>query len=173
LAENSISAGARRVQISIREDLREDLFEIDLKDDGRGMDPDMASKALNPFVTTRTTRRVGLGLSLLADAARAAGGDLELESEVGVGTHVRAYFQHKHIDRKPLGDMGSTMMSLILADPEIEYVYEHRRNGESFCLDTREIRQELDPVPLSQPEVLQWIRENVQEGLREIGALEG
>jgi hypothetical protein len=171
VAENGLRAGARHIWIRIREDLSADLMEIEVEDDGQGMEPEMASRALDPFVTSRTTRRVGLGLPLLEDAARMAEGRVEISSAVGEGTWVRATFRHGHIDRKPLGDMGSTLVSLVLGAPEIDVIYEHRRNGREFRLHTGELREELAPVPLNRPEVLEWVREHVQEGLREIGAI--
>jgi hypothetical protein len=173
VAENGLRAGASRLWIRVREDLSEDLMEVEVEDNGEGMTPELSRKALDPFVTTRTTRRVGLGLPLLADAAREAEGDVEVSSQPGQGTRVRATFRHGHIDRKPLGDMGSTVASLLLADPRMGLVYEHSRDGQAFRLDANELRVELDPVPLDKPEVINWIRAYVRQGLEEIGAGEG
>jgi anti-sigma regulatory factor (Ser/Thr protein kinase) len=170
VAENAIRAEARHVSIRIREDLERDLLEFEVEDDGEGMSPEMVEHAMDPFVTTRETRRVGLGLPLLLDAAQMAGGAVELSSTPGKGTRVVATFQHGHIDRKPLGDMGSTIMSLVMSNPDGEWVYEHRRDGQVFHFDTGEIRQALSPVPLNRPEVLKWIQEYVNEGLRHIRA---
>jgi anti-sigma regulatory factor (Ser/Thr protein kinase) len=172
VAENGLRAGARHIWIRVLEDLKADLMEIEVEDDGKGMEPAMVERVLDPFVTTRETRRVGLGLPLLEEAARMAGGRVEVSSTPGKGTTVRATFRHGHIDRKPLGDMGMTIASLILGGPDVEIVYRHRRDGEEFHLDTRELRQELEPVPLNRPEVLAWIRQQVREGLRGIGAVE-
>lgn len=172
VAENGLKAGAKKILIRILEDLEADRLELEVEDDGSGMYPEMAAKALDPFMTTRTTRRVGLGLPFLREAARMAGGDVELDSQPGRGTRVRATFQHSHIDRKPLGDMGATLVGILLGGPRVEVIYEHTREGRSFRFDSRELRQELHPVELTQPEVLSWIRERVREGLLEIGALE-
>jgi anti-sigma regulatory factor (Ser/Thr protein kinase) len=172
VAENAVRAKAHCVWIRVRENLDTDLLEIEIEDDGQGMEPEMAEQVLDPFVTTRKTRRIGLGLPLLADAARMTGGEVQVSSEPGKGTLVRASFQHGHIDRKPLGDMGSTLVSLLLANPDADYIYEHRRDKRSFCLDTREIRRELAPVPLDRPEVLNWVREQVREGLRQVVSTE-
>lgn len=171
VAENSLKAGAQQIRIRILEDLKADRLEIEVEDDGSGMDSEMTAKALDPFVTTRTTRRVGLGLPLLREAARMAGGEVELDSRPGRGTRVRATFQHSHIDRKPLGDMGATLVGILLGGHQVDVLYEHTRDGRTFSLDTRELRAELDPVGLTEPEVLQWIRQRVREGLSEIGAL--
>ncbi len=172
VAENGLKAGAKQIRIRIVEDLVADKLELEVEDDGSGMDPQMTAKALDPFVTTRTTRRVGLGLPLLREAARMAGGDLELESTPGKGTRVRATFQHSHIDRKPLGDMGATLVGILLGGGHVEVLYEHIREGKSFCFDSSQLRRELEPIGLTEPEVLMWIREKVREGLLEIGALE-
>jgi hypothetical protein len=172
VAENGLRAGASRIWIRIREDLVNDFMEVIIEDNGRGMSPEMVDQVLDPFVTTRTERRVGLGLPLLANAARMAGGEVQISSLPGRGTRVRATFQHSHIDRQPLGDMGSTLVSLLLANPDVELVYEHSRNDEEFRLDTEDLREELHPVPLDRPEVIGWIRDHVRQGLREIGAME-
>lgn len=172
VAENSLKAGAKQIRIKILEDLEADRLELEVEDDGSGMDPEIAARALDPFVTTRTTRRLGLGLPLLREAARMAGGEVELESQPGRGTRVRATFQHSHVDRKPLGDMGATVVGILLGGPRIDVLYEHTREGRSFRFDSRELRKKLDPVGLTEPEVLTWIRERVREGLLEIGALQ-
>lgn len=172
VAENGLKAGAKQIRIRILEDLEADRLELEVEDDGSGMDPEMTVKALDPFVTTRKTRRVGLGLPFLREAARMAGGDVELDSQPGRGTRVLARFQHSHIDRKPLGDMGATLVAILLGGPQVDVLYEHTREGKSFRFDSRELRKELDPVDLTEPVVLQWIRDRVREGLLEIGALQ-
>jgi len=102
IIENSINAGAKRVEIMINEDLEKDILSIEIKDNGEGIDRETLEKVLDPFYTTRTTRRVGLGLSLLSQSAKEAEGDISIKSEKGVGTAVHAYFKHSHIDRRPL-----------------------------------------------------------------------
>ncbi|MCP4665784.1 MAG: ATP-binding protein [Deltaproteobacteria bacterium] len=160
IVENGTRAGATLVDISITEDASNDLLSITVRDNGRGMRRDMAEKTRDPFVTTRTTRRVGMGLSLLHQAAQEAGGDLSIESEPDRGTCVCATFQASHIDRKPLGDMGSTMITLILGNPDVDFVYHSDFDGEETRLDTREIRAELEePLFISHPAVLNVIRD--------------
>jgi hypothetical protein len=172
VAENALRAEATRIRIAIEEDLKEDLMVLEIEDNGKGMAPDMARRVMDPFVTTRTERRVGLGLPLLGDAARMADGDIEIASQPGRGTQLRATFRHGHIDRKPLGDMSSTLVSLLLADAGVDLIYEHTKDGKAFQLNTDALRQELDPVPLDRPEVIDWIREHVRQGLLDIGAVE-
>ncbi|MDD5718146.1 MAG: ATP-binding protein [Candidatus Krumholzibacteria bacterium] len=158
IVENCTTAGASLVEIRITEDAANDRLEIRIKDNGRGMDAALAATATNPFVTTRTTRRVGLGLPLLKMAAEEAGGALTIESTPGVGTEVTASFQDSHIDRKPLGDIAGTLVALILGHPEIDFSYTHVRGGETIELDTRELKEQLGTVPIGTPAVLNMIR---------------
>lgn len=169
IVENSLVAGAQRVEIRIEEDLKADRMTIEIVDDGCGMDEDMVKRALDPFFTTKTVRRVGLGLPLLAEACRMSNGQLCLESCPGKGTTVRAVFQHSHIDRKPLGNMGDTLVTLIVGHPEVDLYYEHRKDGAHFSLDTREIKAELGDVPLNEPQILSALRASIFSGLRELG----
>jgi len=164
--ENSVEAGATRVELSIKEDLKKDVLEIMIRDNGRGMSKEFVQRVLNPFVTTRTTRHVGLGLPLFAAAAQRCNGDLRIESEPGVGTTVTATFQHSHIDRAPLGDIPGTLMAIILSDRPVDIRYRHKVNRRTFELDTAEVRHELGTVPLSHPSVREWLETTLQGGLQ-------
>jgi hypothetical protein len=143
IVENSIGAKASRIEIKVMEDIRKDLLTIEIKDNGQGIDEETIKKVLDPFFTTRTTRRVGLGLPLLSQAARESGGNIEIESEVGRGTGVKATFGYSHIDRKPLGSMETTIATLVAGNPEIDFIYEHKKDGSEYRLDTAEIRVEI------------------------------
>jgi signal transduction histidine kinase len=138
IAENSISGSAKRIEIRIEEDQANDVLTIEIKDDGKGMDEQTLQQALDPFFTTRTTRRVGLGLSLLAQATRETDGKIELNSSPGQGTMVKATFCLSHLDRKPMGDINETMRILVAGHPEIDFLYEHKKNGSVYRFDTRE-----------------------------------
>lgn len=163
IAQNSLEAGATDIEIAIHEDLERDQLDIQVTDNGRGMDAEMLSKVLDPFVTTRTTRRMGLGLPLFAAAAERCAGKLDIFSEPGQGTTVTATFQHSHIDRAPLGDMQATLMAVILADERVRIRYSHLVADKAFELDTDEIRQELEGVPLNYGPITQWLRQYIQE----------
>jgi hypothetical protein len=165
VAENSIAARASQIEIRLEEDEGLGLLILEITDDGVGMDEAMAKAALDPFVTTKTTRRVGLGLPLLAQAAAAANGRLTLESTAGRGTRVRAVFELGHIDRKPLGDMGQTLTTLIAGNPQVDIVYTHKVNRSRYELKTREIKSQLGEVPIQSPEVIAAIRRNIKDGL--------
>jgi anti-sigma regulatory factor (Ser/Thr protein kinase) len=129
VVENSIAAGASRIEIRIVEETRKDRLTLEIVDNGRGMDAETRRKALDPFYTTRSTRRVGLGLPLLAQAARESGGILEIDSEPGRGTTVRAVFKLSHPDRKPLGDIPETLRTIVSGRPELDLHFEYRRDS--------------------------------------------
>ncbi len=168
IVENSLAAGARRVEIRVLEDLKADRFSLEITDDGRGMDEKMMKQALDPFFTTKTTRRVGLGLPLLAEACRICEGALTLQSCPGQGTTVRAVFRHSHIDRKPLGKLGDTLLTIMVGHPDVELIYDHRKDGKFFSLDTREIKEDLGDIPLNAPQVVSALRALLHSGLREL-----
>lgn len=161
IAENSIRAGARNVEVHVVEDLDRDLLRIVIRDDGRGMDDETRRKALDPFFTTKERKRVGMGLPLLADAARFAGGGIEFSSKPGGGTEVVASFQHSHIDRQPLGDFPGTIETLIIGNPEVEFVFSRRGPEGEWCFNTREIKQALGPVTINSGEGIRVIRKLV------------
>jgi anti-sigma regulatory factor (Ser/Thr protein kinase) len=161
IAENSIAAGARNLGIIVREDHSEDLLRVEITDDGKGMSPEVAEKAADPFSTTRTTRRVGLGLALLHEAAVTANGAMEIHSVLGRGTTITATFQLSHIDRKPLGRMAETIMALIASSAGVDILYTHSRDGKTVVLDTKEIRRQLAGIALNSVEALSVIREHL------------
>lgn len=166
LAQNSITAGADLIRISVDENLIRDTLVISIEDNGCGMDAHEVEKVKDPFVTSRTSRRVGLGIPLMLVASERCEGNLSIESEKNVGTKLTATFKHSHIDRAPIGNMTETMISLIIGAENINFVYIHKINQEEFCFDTREIRQALgEEIPLSEPDVLDWIKSYINEGL--------
>lgn len=168
IAQNSIKAGASLVEISISESTPDNTFVVEIADNGCGMDADFLKNVTSPFQTTRTTRKVGMGLSLFKAAAEQTGGRFAITSQVGVGTTVTAVFVRDSIDRQPLGDMAGTMATLIGGSPDTDFVYRHVIDEKEFALDTREVRQILGGVELAEPDVLVWITGYVQEGLDEI-----
>jgi hypothetical protein len=161
--QNAREAGASLVKLTIDENVAADRLTITVEDNGRGMSEEMQKRALDPFFTTRTTRHVGLGLPLLAAAAERCDGGLKIASVLGQGTTVTAAFRRSHIDRAPLGDMTGTVVSFLMGEPVCDLVYHHRRDGDEFTLDTREVQQELGEVPLSHPAVREWLREYISE----------
>ena len=163
LVENSLNAGASLVRILVAEDTPSDRLTIQVVDNGRGMDSEMLSRATDPFFTTRTTRRVGLGLPFLKQAAEMCNGTFVMDSALGVGTTVTAIFQQSHIDRMPLGDVGGTLLTLIIGNPQVDFEYTHVVNGGIMRFDTRPIRAELGDVAFSEPEVIAYLKAQIDE----------
>jgi len=168
IAENGINADADLVRITVEEDIRADRLAITIEDNGRGMEPEFLLRVLDPFVTTSANRNGGLGLSLLQESAKKAEGDIIIDSVPGMGTKVLAFMKHGHIDRKPLGNLTETMITLIQGNPEVDFVYVHRRNSVEYWFDTRELRSALEEIPINQPDVVTLIHNNFREGLAEL-----
>ncbi|MCK9229362.1 MAG: NAD(P)H-dependent oxidoreductase subunit E [Syntrophales bacterium] len=168
IVENSTRAGSRLVSIGISESTVDDSLIIDIQDDGSGMDGESLRRALDPFYTTKEVRRVGLGLPLLAQAAETTGGSFSITSEADRGTRVRALFRLNHVDRQPLGRMEQTLTTLMMGNPEVDFVYCHSKNGRSYTLDTRELRRSLEDVPLTHTAVMAFIRSTILENLAEL-----
>lgn len=171
IVQNSIAAEASRVDVSVTADTDDDKLTIRITDNGKGMDPDFAARITDPFVTTRRTRKVGLGIPMLMAAAELCGGTVSVQSELGKGTSTEAVFGLSHIDRAPMGDIVTTIVTVIAANPEIRLVYEHKVDRREFVLDTEEVRQQLDDVPINDPMVVQWLREHMMEGISTVGAV--
>jgi len=167
ITENSVKAGATLVEIFIDE--TDDTLTVEISDNGSGMTSDVCRSVTDPFYTTRTTRRVGLGIPLFKFAAEQTGGRLEIESRHvdkfpdNHGTRVAATFFKKHIDFTPLGDVGSTITTLIQGHADIDFHYRHTYRDRTVELDTREMRAVLDGIPLDSYEILQWISDNLEE----------
>jgi hypothetical protein len=165
LVENSTGAGADQVTVTVEENSIRDELRIRIEDNGRGMDADMVAKVTDPFVTTRTTRKVGLGLPLMDMTTRMCDGGLRIISAKGVGTTVDATWRLSHLDRPPLGDMAATLKAILVMNPELHFRYCHTVGEHSFLLDSGEIRLALGDLPLTQPEVLEWINAYLKENL--------
>ncbi len=163
LAENSLNAGASLVTVEVIEDARQDLLEVRVADNGRGMDAEMAARVTDPFVTSRTTRRVGLGLPFLKQAAEMCNGRLEIESRPGVGTTVTTTFQASHIDRMPMGDLAGTALTLVIGYPQADFVFRHTVNGRASEFDSRPIKAELEGIALSEPTVIAFLKQELSQ----------
>ncbi len=168
VVQNSIRADATLIVITVAADRKKDTMTIVIKDNGCGMTKDQITHVLDPFFTTRTTRKVGLGVPFFQYAATSAGGNFSIESVVGEGTVVTASFILSHIDRMPLGDMTSTMHTLITLNNRIDFLYTYTVDNKSFTLDTREFRMILEGVPFDTPEVSNYIRDFLSENKQEV-----
>lgn len=165
IAENSINAGAKNIKVIVEENLVDDRLRAAIEDDGKGMDPETAARITDPFVTTRTTRRVGLGIPLLKAAAEACNGRLTIDSTVGQGTTLAVEFQHSHIDRMPLGDLPGTLLTLLVGYPDIHWLFHYTVNNQKFIFDDAPIKQELEGISLTEPGILAYIRNLLNESI--------
>lgn len=173
VAKNSVKAGATLIQISLVTD-ENGILTLSIIDNGCGMSDEILRGVTDPFYTTRTTRKVGMGLPLLKLAAEQTGGKLAISSsdkEGESGTCLEAVFDTKSIDCMPLGDMVSTMCVLISGSPEIDFEFLDRRPKGEVALKTAELRAVLgDEISLAEPEIQQWIEENLTEQYNELNS---
>lgn len=168
IAQNSVSAGALVTQIAITQSAAKNCLTICIEDNGKGMSAAQVQQVTDPFFTTRTTRKVGLGVPFFKMSAEMTGGSFCIDSTPGVGTVVTAQYVMDHIDRAPLGDVCSTVVTLVQGNPDKDFVYTFTTDKGSLCADTREFRQILEGVPLNTPEVLSFIGAFITENTEEI-----
>jgi len=169
IVQNSISANAVLIKIEIIEDDAENLLMIRVEDDGKGMDEDLLERVQNPFVTTRTTRKVGLGISFLKEAAEITGGSLKISSTPNIGTEVTATFVKDHIDRQPVGDLVGTLTTLVTLNPKTDFALTYRVNDEQFDFTTREAKEMLgEEVSISSPGVVSFLSEYLSQHIEKL-----
>ncbi|MDK2985826.1 MAG: hypothetical protein PWQ96_1468 [Clostridia bacterium] len=168
ILQNSVEAKADFIQLKIVEDIEKDILSIKIKDNGSGMDNEEASKACSPFYSTRKTRKIGMGLPLLQANAEACGGYLRLTSKKKEGTCVFALFRRSHWDTPPLGNIASSICTFLAWNEPVHLVYTHVVNKKTFTLDTREIIEKIDPLPINTPSILVWIKDYINSGLKDL-----
>lgn len=164
IAENSVAAAASKVTIEVREDLVSDRLRIRISDNGKGIAPEKINQILDPFTTSRTTRKVGLGIPLLKAAAEISDGFLTIESIIGKGTNLIVEFRHSHIDRMPMGDLTSTILQLVISYPNINWIFIYSMNEKEFIFNDQLLKKELEGISLSEPPVLSFIRQEIESG---------
>ncbi len=167
IVENSIRAGSSLVVISVSVDKANDDLSIVIDDNGIGMSKEMLERVKSPFTTSRTTRKIGLGIPLFTASCEATGGHLEITSEPGKGTKLTAHLRLQHIDRPPFGDIAETLATLTIMNPSIDFAFS-ANSGEVFEYDTRQIKATLGDVPVTNPQVMAFIREYLQEGIQQV-----
>lgn len=172
IANNSVRGQASEIRITIIEDGQNNRLTIAIDDNGIGIPDSILKTIKDPFTTSRTLRRVGLGIPFLNDTCINCNGDLIIESTVGKGTKVKATMELDHIDRPPLGNIASTMTTLITSEEAINIVYTHEINGESFEISSNEIKEVLGDVPLNRIEVIMWLKDFIIENIRELKEIE-
>ncbi len=163
LAMNSIRANCTALTLMIDEQQSTNQLTMTLSDNGSGMDEDMIQKVMDPFFTTRTTRKVGLGIPLFKAMIERCEGELCIQSQPNQGTTLTATLHLNHIDRSPFGNIHETLVTLIEMEPTINYVYCHRVNQEEYRFDTLVIKEILQGVPINQKEVMAWIKQELAE----------
>ncbi len=166
LTENSIAAGARLVSIKLVAE--NGMLTLEIGDNGKGMSPEMLSRVEDPFTTSRTERKVGMGIPFFKLACEQAGGDFKITSEPGKGTELRGRFVIDNIDRLPLGDIGETVGMLIYESPDLHYIVTLKTSDDEFVFDTDEVREQLEGTPINDFEIVQWIKEYINEGVSNI-----
>lgn len=167
IAENSIKAGAKHIAITLQQD--DSILKLAIEDDGCGMTKEFVESVVDPFCTTRTTRKVGMGIPLLKLAAEQTGGTLVINSRHESlhpehhGTEIIATFNTDHIDCTPIGDTVATVKTLIQCNPDIDFLFRHSIRDKEIRLDTAELREVLGEVPLNTYEVIKWIEDSLNE----------
>lgn len=165
---NSLRAGASNVDITVRADFSKDEMEITIADNGCGMSPEMVKTVSDPFTTTRTTRKVGMGIPLFKMYAEMCGGALKIDSVQGEGTVISATMKINHVDRPPLGDLGQTMTTLIGAKPDTDFRLKFMSDGKEYIFDTVEVKKTLDGVEIENIEILSFLQEMINENIENI-----
>jgi hypothetical protein len=168
IVQNSLSAEATLVSITVKELELLNLMEIEIADNGKGMTAKQLESLDDPFFTSRTTRRVGMGIPLFRDSAKQSGGDVVVSSEPGKGTTVRATFQLDHIDRPPLGDVANTVILMVSANPEKDFRFSYVYNDKSYEFDTIEVKEVLEGLPLNDPSVIRMLTDMVRANIEDI-----
>ncbi len=170
ILQNSVTAGATLIEIIVDENKKNDFYTIKLTDNGCGMSEEILKKATDPFFTSRNTRKVGLGLSLLKQNAEKAGGFLSIESKPGAGTRVKATFQLTNIDRPPMGNIWEVLYITWVSYSSIELKYVHETEKGRFEINSSEIVEILGDVPLTNKEIKEAIYELIKNNLKSIQA---
>lgn len=167
IIQNSLSAGADHIRLTVDENLPADTLTIIVEDNGKGMSAGQLERLSDPFFTSRTTRKVGMGIPLFRQSAEQAGGSLNVESEEGKGTKVTAVFQHGHIDRPPLGDLANSFILMVSANPEVGIDLCYRYNTQEYRFESAEVKEVLGDMPLNEPAVVKMLTEMVAENINE------
>lgn len=168
LAQNSIRANARLVEIKVTENPDQDRYQIEITDDGEGMTEEQLALASNPFYTSRTTRKVGMGLALIRQNVEMSGGHFQMSSKKGIGTELMVSFGFHHLDRPAMGDIAGTLVILANNEKKTDFVYGHKTHSGEYQFDTREVKRSLDNIPLSNPQIQNFLMEMIRENLEQI-----
>lgn len=169
LMENSVSAKASKIELTIRESLSANRYAFTITDNGKGMSVDFLARVTDPYTTTRTTRKVGLGLPLIKMNTENAGGGMDIKSILGKGTELNFWFEHNHWDRPPLGDIAGTVVMLAAQHEDIHFVYKHITDSDQYTFDTAEVREALEGMSINEYTIIKYLRDMINENLSAIG----
>ena len=165
LLMNSIQAGAKNITLKITDSLKNNRILMVLLDDGKGMSPELLARVSDPFTTTRTTRKVGLGVAFMKGLCESCNGSFVIDSVEGIGTSVKAEVEKNWIDTPPLGDLGCMMMYAIQADENINYTLSYGNDQNEFVFQSAQVREMLEGVSMQEPEILLWIKEYINQNI--------
>ena len=172
LLQNSTVVDSTLITLDIIDSVKDNIFKFCITDNGRGMSKEFLEKVTDPYSTTRTTRKVGLGLPLVKMNAENCNGGFEIESELGKGTKLTFWFEHNNIDRPPMGDLAGCFVLTIAQSEEIHFILTYKTDKDTFTFDTQEIKEALDGIPFNNNDVIKMLREMIEENLKEIDANE-
>lgn len=166
ILQNSTRAGATQIEFTLKIEKKNDKLTLIFKDNGCGMDAEMLEKVTNPFFTTRTTRKVGLGLPLLKQNAEMTGGEFSIHSVPEQGTEINCTFQLSHVDIKPMGDIPGTIVLTVSAHPQLHFLFHYVNDEKSYTFDTAEVYEALDGMSVQNPEIMQFLKEMIEENMQ-------
>lgn len=167
IVQNAIKAKATAIQITVKDKNNRDL-DIRITDNGTGIAPDMLANIADPYTTSRTTRKVGLGIPLFKQNAERTGGYLHITSELGKGTELTARFLQNNIDCLPLGDLSGVVAILVNSNPDIDFKYTHIVDDNEYIFNTVEVKEVLGDTPINSIEIHQFIKEMIKENIEEL-----
>ena len=168
IIQNSLSAGATFIGLTVDENLKEDKITIIIEDNGKGMTQEQVSKLTDPFFTSRTTRRVGMGIPLFKQSANQGGGDLMVHSKPGEGTIVTAWFQNSNIDMPPLGDVANAFILMLSANPEHYFVLKYIFNSQEYVFDSKEVKEVLGDIPFNDASIIRVLTEMIRDNIKDL-----
>lgn len=168
IVQNSLSANSKLIEIEINENFKDNVYSITITDKGIGMNKELLVNVTDPYYTTRTTRKVGMGISLFKQNAERSGGKLTIDSELGKGTVLEAIFEHNHIDRPQLGDIAGVVVLTAISNKNIRFIYRHTTDFGKYIFDTDEIKESLGELNINQAKIMSFLKEMIIENLKEI-----
>lgn len=168
IVQNSISANATQIEVTINNSIKNNIYELTISDNGKGMNNETLEKVIDPFYTSRTTRKVGLGIPLLKQNSELTGGTFSITSQIGIGTKVKAIFVNNNIDKLPDGDISGSIVLLVITNPNIDFIYTYKTDIGDYIFNTIKIKQVLGDMPITQPEVRKYLIEMINENINSL-----